>query len=309
MSIFKGDKIMEWGVWSDNSNVLPVPEKVYASGKRVIELRPDRTQVSSNTAHKSLQENKKNTSYQTGVKKMEFKGSRTEKNVLAAFAGESQARTRYSFFASAARKEGFEQVGAVFQQTSDEEKEHAKLFFKQLKGGDAEITASYPAGVIGTTRDNLMAAAKGEKMEWGTLYPAFAKTAEDEGFKDIANLFRQVARVEVYHERRYTKLLANLEKDEVFKKDTPAQWYCRNCGYVHDGKAARSEMPGLRSPAELFRAVGRELLNRIILFSYPVQLAGSAKNIPGFTTTLHRNSFFRTLQSTPYARNPVLTAS
>jgi rubrerythrin len=119
---------------------------------------------------------------------MEFKGSRTEKNVLAAFAGESQARTRYSFFASAARKEGFEQIGAVFQQTSDEEKEHAKLFFKQLKGGDSEITAAYPAGVIGTTRDNLMAAAKGEKMEWGTLYPAFAKMAEDEGFKDIGIL-------------------------------------------------------------------------------------------------------------------------
>ncbi len=152
---------------------------------------------------------------------MEFKGSRTEKNVLAAFAGESQARTRYSFFASAARKEGYEQIGSVFQQTSDEEKEHAKLFFKQLKGGDAEITAAYPAGVIGATRDNLKAAAQGEKMEWGTLYPAFAKAAEEEGFKDIANLFKQVAKVEAYHERRYAKLLANLEKDRSSKRTLP----------------------------------------------------------------------------------------
>jgi len=183
---------------------------------------------------------------------MEFKGSRTEKNVLAAFAGESQARTRYSFFASAARKEGYEQIGSVFQQTSDEEKEHAKLFFKQLKGGDAEITAAYPAGLIGTTRDNLRAAAHGEKMEWGTLYPGFAKAAEEEGFKDIANLFKQVAKVEVYHERRYAKLLANLEKDEVFNKDTPAQWYCRNCGYVHDGKAAAMKCPVCDHPQSYF---------------------------------------------------------
>jgi rubrerythrin len=169
---------------------------------------------------------------------MEFKGSRTEKNLLAAFAGESQARTRYSFFASAARKEGYEQIASAFQQTSDEEKEHAKLFFKQLKGGDVEITAAYPAGVIGSTKDNLRAAAHGEKMEWGTLYPAFAKAAEEEGFKDIANLFKQVAKVEAYHERRYAKLLANLEKDEVFKKDGPVKWYCRNCGYVHEGTVA-----------------------------------------------------------------------
>jgi rubrerythrin len=199
-----------------------------------------------------LQENKKNTSYQTGVKQMEFKGSRTEKNVLAAFAGESQARTRYSFFASAARKEGYEQIGSVFQQTSDEEKEHAKLFFRQLKGGDVEITAAYPAGVIGTTKDNLRAAANGEKMEWGTLYPAFAKAAEEEGFKDIVNLFKQVAKVEAYHERRYAKLLANLEKDEVFKKDVPVKWYCRNCGYVHEGKAAPMKCPVCDHPQSYF---------------------------------------------------------
>ncbi|MCX6691215.1 MAG: rubrerythrin family protein [Methanoregula sp.] len=169
---------------------------------------------------------------------MEFKGSKTEKNVLAAFAGESQARNRYSFFASAAKKEGYEQIGAIFAQTAEEEREHAKLFFKLLKGGDVEIMAAYPAGVIGTTKDNLKAAAAGEKMEWGTLYPAFGKTAEEEGFGKIAFLFKQIAKVEEHHEKRYSKLFANITKSEVFKKDVPSKWYCRNCGYVHDGKSA-----------------------------------------------------------------------
>ena len=183
---------------------------------------------------------------------MDLKGSRTEKNLLAAFAGESQARMRYSFFASAARKEGYEQIGSAFQQTSDEEREHAKLFFKQLKGGDVEITASYPAGVIGTIRENLRAAAHGEMMEWGTLYPGFAKAADDEGFKDIANLFREVAKVEAYHERRYTRLLANLEKGEVFVKDLPIKWYCRNCGLVSEGKAAPTKCPVCDHPQSYF---------------------------------------------------------
>ncbi len=183
---------------------------------------------------------------------MNFKGSRTEKNLLAAFAGESQARTRYSFFASAARKEGYEQIGSAFQQTADEEREHAKLFFKQLQGGDVEITAAYPAGVIGTTRENLRAAANGEKMEWGTLYPGFAKSADEEGFKEIASLFRQVAKVEAYHERRYTKLLANLEKGEVFVKALPVKWYCRNCGYVSEAKAAPEKCPVCDHPQSYF---------------------------------------------------------
>ena len=183
---------------------------------------------------------------------MEFRGSRTEKNLLAAFAGESQARTRYSFFASAARKEGYEQIGSIFQQTSDEEKEHAKLFFRHLRGGDAEITAAYPAGVISTTRDNLRAAARGEKMEWGTLYPAFARAAEEEEFGDIATLFKQVAKVEAYHERRYAKLFVNLENGEVFKKDTPVQWYCRNCGHVHDSSAAPMKCPVCDHPQSYF---------------------------------------------------------
>ena len=183
---------------------------------------------------------------------MEFKGSRTEKNLLAAFAGESQARTRYSFFASAARKEGYEQIGSIFQQTSDEEKEHAKLFFNQLRGGDTEITASYPAGVISSTRDNLRAAARGEKMEWGTLYPAFARAAEEEGFKEIAELFKQVATVEAYHERRYAKLFVNLENGEVFKKGSSVKWYCRNCGHVHDSNTAPMKCPVCDHPQSYF---------------------------------------------------------
>ena len=169
---------------------------------------------------------------------MEFKGSKTEKNLLAAFAGESQARNRYGFFASVAKKEGYEQIAAVFLQTAEEEREHAKLFFTQLKGGDAEITAAYPAGVIGTTKANLAAAAAGEKMEWGTLYPSFAAAAEKEGFKDIAHLFKKIAGVEFHHEARYTKLHANMEHGAVFKTEMPVRWYCRNCGYVHEGKSA-----------------------------------------------------------------------
>ncbi len=183
---------------------------------------------------------------------MEFKGSKTEKNVLAAFAGESQARNRYSFFASVAKKEGYEQIGAIFFQTAEEEREHAKLFFTQLKGGAVEITAAYPAGVIGTTKQNLKAAADGEKMEWGTLYPSFAKTAEEEGFKEIAHLFKQVAKVEEHHEKRYATLLANMGRGEVFKKDVPSKWYCRNCGYVHDGKSSPAKCPVCDHPQAHF---------------------------------------------------------
>jgi len=183
---------------------------------------------------------------------MEFKGSTTEKNVLAAFAGESQARNRYSFFASVARKEGYEQIAGIFEDTAQNEREHAKLFFAKLKGGEAEIAAAYPAGMLGTTKHNVKAAADGEKMEWGTLYPAFAKAAEDEGFRDIAQLFRQVAKVEAFHEKRYTTLLENMEKNEVFKKDVPSRWHCRNCGYVSEGKAAPMKCPVCDHPQAHF---------------------------------------------------------
>ncbi len=174
---------------------------------------------------------------------MEFKGSQTEKNLLAVFAGESQARTRYTFFASKAKKEGYEQISAIFQETADNEKEHAELFFKLLKGGIVEINASYPAGIIGTTLENLKAAAEGEKLEWGTLYPNFGDVAEEEGFMDAAKTFRNVAKVERYHERRYLKLLANLEQDKVFKRDKIIKWKCRNCGYVYEGIEVPEECP------------------------------------------------------------------
>ena len=177
------------------------------------------------------------------VLSMELKGSQTEKNLLKSFAGESQARNRYTFFASVAKKEGYEQISAIFTETADNEKEHAELFFKHLKGGMVEITASYPAGVIGTTAENLKKAADGEKMEWGTLYPNFAEVAEKEGFAEIADTFRMVAEVEKQHERRYRKLLANVEQGKVFKKDKVIKWKCRNCGHVYEGSEAPERCP------------------------------------------------------------------
>ncbi|MCK4901960.1 MAG: rubrerythrin family protein, partial [Thermoplasmatales archaeon] len=167
-----------------------------------------------------------------------MKGTETEKNLLAAFAGESQARNRYVFFASKAKKEGYEQIAAIFQETADNEKEHAEVFFKHLQGGEVEIIAGYPAGVIDTTAENLLAAAEGEKMEWGTLYPDFAETAQKEGFPMVAHSFREIGEVEAYHERRYRKLLENVKNNQVFKKDKVVKWKCRNCGYVHEGKEA-----------------------------------------------------------------------
>ena len=167
-----------------------------------------------------------------------LKGTETEKNVLKAFAGESQARNRYTFFASVAKKEGYEQISAIFQETADNEKEHAKVFFKYLEGGNCEITASYPAGKIGATADNLLEAADGEKMEWGVLYPQFEKISRQEGFNEIANSFKEIAEVEQHHEERYRKLLYNVQNKKVFNKDKIIKWKCRNCGYVHEGKDA-----------------------------------------------------------------------
>ena len=183
---------------------------------------------------------------------MEFKGSQTEKNLLAAFAGESQARTRYTFFASAARKEGYEQIAAIFQETADNEKEHAELFFKRLKGGTVEFTAAYPAGVIDTTARNLLEAAEGEKLEWGTLYPDFAEVAEKEGFTEVARTFRNVAKVESSHERRYRKLLANIEQGKVFKKDASIKWKCRNCGLVYEGAQVPEKCPVCDHPKSYY---------------------------------------------------------
>jgi rubrerythrin len=183
---------------------------------------------------------------------MKFNGSMTEKNLLAAFAGESQARNRYTFFASAAKKEGYEQIAALFLQTAEEEKEHGKLFFRQLRGGEVQITAGYPAGMIGKTVDNLKAAADGEEMEWGTFYPGFAATAAKEGFKEIAQLFKMVAKVEEHHEARYRKLYANLERGIVFRTEMPTKWYCRNCGFIHEGKMAPGTCPVCQHPRAYF---------------------------------------------------------
>lgn len=184
-----------------------------------------------------------------------LKGSETEKNLLKAFAGESQARTRYTYFASVAKKEGYEQISAIFLETSDNEKEHAKVFFKYLEGGEVEITASYPAGKIGTTAENLLAAAEGEKMEWGNLYPQFEKIARKEGFKEIADSFKEIGEVEEQHEKRYRKLLDNVKKGKVFKKDKVVRWRCRNCGYMHEGPEAPKMCPACKHPQSFYEIV------------------------------------------------------
>jgi rubrerythrin len=181
-----------------------------------------------------------------------IKGTKTEKNLLKSFAGESQARTRYTFFASVARKEGYEQIAGNFLETAEQEKEHAERFFKFLEGGMLEITASYPAGVIGTTEQNLAAAAAGENEEWAELYPAFADIAEAEGFKEIAVVYRMIATVEAEHERRYLKLLENLKTGTVFSKNEEITWQCRNCGYVHKGKSAPQKCPACAHPQAYF---------------------------------------------------------
>ena len=180
------------------------------------------------------------------------KGTRTEQNLLKAFAGESQARTRYTFFASVAKKEGYEQIAGVFAETADQEKEHAKRFFKFLEGGMVEITAAYPAGVIGTTAENLAAAAAGENEEWSELYPEFAKVADEEGFPQIAEAFRRIATVEAGHEARYLKLYERMINGTVFEDEEEIEWQCRNCGYIHKGKKAPEVCPACQHPKAYF---------------------------------------------------------
>ncbi|MDD5731079.1 MAG: rubrerythrin family protein [Candidatus Omnitrophica bacterium] len=186
-----------------------------------------------------------------------IKGSETEKNLLAAFAGESQARNRYTYFASAAKKEGFEQIAAIFTETAENEKEHAKVFFKYLEGGDAQITASYPAGMIKDSRSNLLAAAAGENLEWTTLYVDFAKIAREEGFLEIAASFDQIAKVEKFHEERYRKLAGNVEKGEVFKKGAKVRWHCTNCGYVTEGFEPPKECPACKHPQSYYEVLAQ----------------------------------------------------
>lgn len=177
-----------------------------------------------------------------------LKGTRTEQNLLKAFAGESQARNRYTYFASAARKAGYVQVSAIFEETAANEKEHAKVFFKHLEGGAVEITAAYPAGVIGDTRANLVAAADGEKEEWTVLYSEFSQVAREEGFPEVAASFDEIARVEKFHEARYRRLVANLDNGEVFSRKQPVKWHCINCGYVFEGKDAPRVCPACKHP-------------------------------------------------------------
>ncbi|MDD5477175.1 MAG: rubrerythrin family protein [Candidatus Omnitrophica bacterium] len=184
-----------------------------------------------------------------------IKGSKTEKNLLKAFAGESQARNRYTYFASAARKEGYEQITNIFSETAENEKEHAKMFFKHLEGGDVEITAAYPAGMIEDTKSNLEAAAAGENLEWTTLYSDFAKIAKDEGFAEIARSFEQISKVEKFHESRYRKLINNIGNAEVFKKNAVVKWHCINCGYVVEGTEAPKECPACKHPQAYYEVL------------------------------------------------------
>ena len=182
----------------------------------------------------------------------ELKGSQTEKNLLKAFAGESQARNRYTYFASVAKKEGYEQISAIYQETADNEKEHAKRFFKFLEGGGVEITAMYPAGSIETTLENLQASAAGENEEHTEIYPSFAAVAAEEGFPAVAAAFKMIAAVEVEHEKRFNKLIANINTDEVFKKSAPVRWKCRNCGYVHEANEPPKMCPACLHPQSYF---------------------------------------------------------
>jgi len=183
-----------------------------------------------------------------------LKGTKTAKNLLKSFAGESQARNRYTYFASVAKKEGYEQISAIFLETAENEKEHAKVFFKYLNEVDEqlEITASYPAGKIGKTKENLLAAANGEKEEWEILYKEFEKVAREEGFEHVANSFKEIAEVEEKHEERYRKLLKNIEEDMVFKKEKVVKWKCRNCGYIHEGKEAPELCPACNHPKSYY---------------------------------------------------------
>ncbi|MFC1474949.1 rubrerythrin [bacterium] len=183
---------------------------------------------------------------------MGLKGSKTEKNLLASFAGESQARNRYTYFASAAKKEGYVQIADVFLETAEQEKEHAKKFFKQLEGGVVEITAAYPAGIVGTTAENLEASANGENEEWTELYPGFAKTAREEGFDWVGDLYDAISIAEKQHEKRYRGLLENVKNGTVFKKSEKVAWRCRNCGYVHEGEEAPEQCPACTHPQAYF---------------------------------------------------------
>lgn len=216
----------------------------------VIKLLKERVDNALESIYKLKKENERRRRMAKSIK-----GTQTEKNLLASFAGESQARNRYTFFASAAKKEGYEQISRFFLETAENEKEHAKVFFKYLEGGELEITAAYPAGVIGDTKSNLEAAAAGENMEWTVLYADAAKIAREEGFPEVARSFEQIAKVEKFHEERYRKLAANIVKGEVFAKKAATKWHCINCGYVYEGAEAPKECPACRHPQSYYEVL------------------------------------------------------
>ena len=191
-----------------------------------------------------------------GEGEMELRGSKTERNLLTAFAGESQARNRYTYFSSAAKKEGYVQITDIFEETANQEREHAKRLFKQLKGGEVEIQAAFPAGVIATATENLKAAAAGENHEWTEMYPGFAKVAREEGFEEIAGIFTAIAVAEKQHEKRYLDLAANVDAGRVFKREETVVWRCRNCGYLHKGKEALDKCPACDHPQAHFELLG-----------------------------------------------------
>jgi rubrerythrin len=186
---------------------------------------------------------------------MELKGSQTERNLMLAFAGESQARNHYTFFASQARNDGYIQIASIFEETANQEKEHAKRFFKYLQGGEVQIQCSYPAGIVGTTAENLLAAADGEHHEWSELYPGFASVARTEGFNAIGIMFEKVSVAEKQHERRYRGLFENIQKNRVFKRNQPVKWRCMNCGYVHEGLEAPAACPACAHPQPYFEVL------------------------------------------------------
>ena len=185
-----------------------------------------------------------------------LKGTQTEKNILTAFAGESQARNRYTYFAAQAKKDGFVQISAIFEETANQEKEHAKRLYKLLEGGEVQVSASFPAGVIGTTRENLLEGAAGENYEHTTMYPEFAQKAMEEGFKNIAAIFMAIAVAEKQHEKRYRDLAANIEAGRVFKRESKVTWRCRNCGYIHEGTEAVDECPACAHKQPHFELLG-----------------------------------------------------
>ncbi len=187
---------------------------------------------------------------------MELKGSKTEKNLLTAFAGESQARNRYTYYASAAKKEGYVQISKIFEETANQEKEHAKRLFKFMQGGEVKIEATFPSGVTSGTKNNLLASAKGENYEWTQMYPEFAKTAREEDFEEIARVFEAIAVAEKQHEKRYLAFAENIKNDRVFKRDEKVIWRCQNCGYLHEGKEAPEKCPACAHPKDYFELLG-----------------------------------------------------